>query len=68
MLRLIYLNQQKYFVDLYRQPIKLNSQKIPAHGYSKLYEKFFFDKKEKHGTISKIDHSGNRNGQVRKSS
>ena len=36
----------EFFVDQYKQPIKKNHQKIPAHGYSKFYEKFLFDKKE----------------------
>ena len=44
-----YFNSDKgeFFVDQYVQPIKKNYKKIPAHGYSKFYEKFFFDKKKK---------------------
>jgi len=38
-----YFNTDKgeFFVDQYMQPIKKNNKKIPAHGYSKFYEKFF---------------------------
>ena len=44
-----YFNTDKgeFFVDQYVQPIKKNYKKIPAHSYSKFYEKFFFDKKKK---------------------
>ena len=43
-----YFNSDKgeFFVDQYVQPIKKNYKKIPAHGYSKFYEKFFFNRKE----------------------
>ncbi len=43
-----YFNTDKgeFFVDQYVQPIKKNYKKIPAHSYSKFYEKFFFDKKK----------------------
>ena len=43
-----------FFVDQYMQPIKRNYKKIPAHGYSKFYEKFFFDKKEKNYNILEL--------------
>ena len=43
-----------FFVDQYMQPIKRNYKKIPAHGYSKFYEKFFFDKKKKICNILEI--------------
>ena len=35
------------FCDQYVQPLKRNKKKIEAHGYSRIYEKFFFDKKIK---------------------
>jgi hypothetical protein len=43
-----------FFVDQYVQPIKKSYKKIPAHGYSKFYEKFFFDKKEKQCNILEL--------------
>ena len=43
-----------FFVDQYMQPIKKNFKKIPAHGYSKFYEKFFSDKKEKNCNILEL--------------
>ena len=51
-----YFNSDKgeFFVDQYVQPIKKNYKKIPAHGYSKFYEKFFFDKKEKQFNILEL--------------
>jgi hypothetical protein len=51
-----YFNSDKgeFFVDQYVQPIKKNYKKIPAHGYSKFYEKFFFDKKKKNCNILEI--------------
>jgi len=51
-----YFNSDKgeFFVDQYMQPIKKNYQKIPAHGYSKFYEKFFFDQKEKNYNILEL--------------
>jgi hypothetical protein len=36
------------------QPIKRKYKKIPAHGYSKFYEKFFSDKKEKNYNILEL--------------
>ena len=51
-----YFNSDKgeFFVDQYTQPIKKNYQKLPAHGYSKFYEKFFFDQKEKNNNILEL--------------
>ena len=51
-----YFNSDKgeFFVDQYLQPIKKNYKKIQAHGYSKFYEKFFFDKKEKNCNILEL--------------
>ena len=51
-----YFNSDKgvFFVDQYVQPIKKNYKKIPAHGYSKFYEKFFFDRKEKQCNILEL--------------
>ena len=51
-----YFNSDKgeFFVDQYVQPIKKNYNKIPAHGYSKFYEKFFFDQKEKNCNILEL--------------
>ena len=51
-----YFNSDKgeFFVDQYVQPIKKNDKKISAHGYSKFYEKFFFDKKEKQCNILEL--------------
>ena len=51
-----YFNSDKgeFFVDQYVQPIKKNYKKIPAHDYSKFYEKFFFDIKEKQCNILEL--------------
>jgi len=51
-----YFNSDKgeFFVDQYMQPIKKNNKKIPAHGYSKFYEKFFFNQKEKNCNILEL--------------
>ncbi len=51
-----YFNSDKgnFFVDQYVQPIKKNYKKIPAHAYSKIYEKIFFDKKEKNCNILEL--------------
>ena len=51
-----YFNSDKgeFFVDQYLQPIKKNYKKIPAHDYSKFYEKFFFAKKEKQCNILEL--------------
>ena len=51
-----YFNSDKgnFFVDQYMQPIKKNYKKIPAHGYSKFYEKFFFNKKKKNCNILEL--------------
>ena len=43
-----------FFVDQYTQPIKKNHKKISAHSYSKFYEKFFFDRKEKQYKILEL--------------
>ena len=43
-----------FFVNQYMQPIKKNYKKISAHGYSKFYEKFFFDRKEKKYNILEL--------------
>ena len=43
-----------FFVDQYAQPIKKNYKKIPAHGYSQFYEKFFSEKKEKNCNILEL--------------
>ena len=44
----------EFFTDHYSQPIKRNNNRILAHGYSKFYEKFFFDKKEKKCNILEL--------------
>ena len=51
-----YFNSDKgdYFVDQYIQPIKKNEIKIQAHGYSEIYEKYFFKKKENHLNILEL--------------
>jgi len=51
-----YFNSDKgnFFVDQYMQPIKRNYKKIPAHGYSKFYEKFFFDRRKKQCNILEL--------------
>jgi len=51
-----YFNSDKgeFFVDQYTQPIKKNYNKIPAHGYSKFYEKFFINRKEKQSNILEL--------------
>ena len=51
-----YFNSDKgeFFVDQYVQPIKKNYKKIPAHGYSKFYEKFFFDRRKKQCNILEL--------------
>ena len=43
-----YFNSDKgdFFSDQYVQPLKRNNKRIEAHGYSKIYEKFFLKKKE----------------------
>ena len=43
-----------FFVDQYMQPIKRNYKKILAHGYSKFYEKFFFDRRKKQCNILEL--------------
>ena len=51
-----YFNSDKgdYFVDQYIQPIKKNEIKIQAHGYSEIYEKYFFKKKENNLNILEL--------------
>ena len=51
-----YFNSDKgdYFVDQYIQPIKKNKIKIQAHGYSEIYEKYFFKKKENNLNILEL--------------
>lgn len=43
-----YFNSDKgeFFIDQYIQPLKKKKNKIQAHGYSKIYEKYFFRKKK----------------------
>ena len=38
-----YFNSDKgqYYINQYMQPIKKNNKRIDAHGYSKIYEKYF---------------------------
>ena len=43
-----------FFVDQYMQPIKRNYKKITAHGYSKFYEKYFFDRKNEQCNILEL--------------
>ncbi len=43
-----------YYIDQYRQPIKRNNKKIDAHGYSEIYENFFFKKKNEHLNILEL--------------
>jgi len=43
-----------FFVDQYMQPIKRSYKKIPAHGYSQFYEKFFSEKKDKNCNILEL--------------
>ena len=51
-----YFNSDKgdFFVDQYMQPIKRNYKKITAHGYSKFYEKYFFDRKNEQCNILEL--------------
>ncbi|MAV62215.1 MAG: hypothetical protein CMI80_01885 [Candidatus Pelagibacter sp.] len=51
-----YFNSDKgdYFLDQYIQPIKKNKIKIQAHGYSEIYEKYFFKKKENNLNILEL--------------
>ena len=51
-----YFNSDKgeFFIDQYVQPIKKSNKKIRAHGYSKFYEKFFFNIKEKKCNILEL--------------
>ena len=43
-----YFNSDKgeYYINQYMQPIKRNNKRIDAHGYSKIYEKYFEKIKE----------------------
>jgi len=43
-----------YFIDQYIQPVKKNNNKIEAHGYSSIYEKYFFSKKENNLNILEL--------------
>ena len=51
-----YFNSDKgdFFSDQYVQPLKRNNKRIEAHGYSKIYEKFFFIKKEQELNILEL--------------
>ena len=42
------------FCDQYVQPLKRNKKKIEAHGYSRIYEKFFFEKKNQNLNILEL--------------
>ena len=44
----------EFFFDQYVQPIKKNYKKISGHGYSKIYEKNFFNIKEKNCNILEL--------------
>jgi hypothetical protein len=44
----------EFFCDQYVQPLKKNSKKIHAHGYAKIYEKFFLNKKNNNLNILEL--------------
>jgi len=44
----------EYYIDQYVQPIKRKNIKIKSHGYSKFYEKYFFELKNKNINILEI--------------
>ena len=44
----------EFFCDQYVQPIKKNRKKIHAHGYAKIYEKFFLSKKNNNLNILEL--------------
>ena len=44
----------EFFSDQYIQPLKRNDKRIEAHGYSKIYEKIFFPKKEQELNILEL--------------
>ena len=44
----------EYYIDQYVQPIKRKNVKIKCHGYSKFYEKYFFELKNKNINILEI--------------
>ena len=44
----------EFFCDQYVQPIKKNRKKIHAHGYAKIYEKFFLRKKNNNLNILEL--------------
>ena len=43
-----------FFCDQYVQPLKRTKRRIEAHGYSKIYEKFFLERKNKHLNILEL--------------
>ena len=51
-----YFNSDKgdYYINQYVQPIKKNKKRIDAHGYSKIYEKYFTSLKEKNLNILEL--------------
>ena len=43
-----------FYINQYSQPMKKKNIKISAHGYSDIYEKYFFSKKQKKNNILEI--------------